>query len=764
MPVCAGPSEPCYLDPICLTPHLDDLGGLGCNAGGKGQECRFCGFGPFPACPGPPRAIVVLTAVVAGTVETFDEESYKAGLLSALPSEVGDVDIILNVTAASVKVEATLLVLVSEESTESATLVAETLGSMSPAELSSALGVEVAEVEEVAPPVVFKAEKAEILINDSGLTAAGGGGGAMAAAGCVAVVVTALLVWYVRRRRRAQNPARGAVPTGKERRRSSSGPKGAEAADIFPSPEDQRSASSRRGLGASRGVSFAPTFKEPTQSLDDVDSAARITDETSRHTKLRQSFAGRGPRTGCLSSSLSSQRLQRSQRSLNSSCGCEETSAAESSTMRTPRRMQSFARGEESFARMASSRRSHLGDHGDEEWSSVSSRRKSHLGEHSSNEEASSRAPSLRRKELLERSISGRRERLALGLTSTASVEGSTSLRLESSQRQPRCVVASTDREAPPTQRRILGNKEAPPTSRSVRRLDPSCSQAAAVPSASGNADPVIAQSFSPASTSPQGQCAAGTPFDAAASPKDMVKPSPLPAPTSAAVTRWQKALQAKAVCAAWSGGDGRASVAPARLPPPLESSPAVAMAAASPAQQRRQSAELVAQRLSRFGPSEADIFDSSYHPERNFDDSYDSERRPSQTRRASRLNWEAPNAPTEASPAVRRLSRVYQSGGGGGVPRALTPQAERERPPSPPDTLSRCSSTGGTGSPPWDSGRRRSSLGLGPPLAASESPLVGAMRRGSRGGQDGTPPPQPPRRSSTASSGANARRMSVRI
>ena len=26
-PVCAGPSEPCYLDDICLTPHLDELGG-----------------------------------------------------------------------------------------------------------------------------------------------------------------------------------------------------------------------------------------------------------------------------------------------------------------------------------------------------------------------------------------------------------------------------------------------------------------------------------------------------------------------------------------------------------------------------------------------------------------------------------------------------------------------------------------------------------------------------------------------------------------
>jgi hypothetical protein len=50
-PVCAGPHEPCFLDPICETPSLDAHGGLGCNAGGKGQECRFCGFSTYVACP-----------------------------------------------------------------------------------------------------------------------------------------------------------------------------------------------------------------------------------------------------------------------------------------------------------------------------------------------------------------------------------------------------------------------------------------------------------------------------------------------------------------------------------------------------------------------------------------------------------------------------------------------------------------------------------------------------------------------------------------
>mmetsp|Transcript_11968 Transcript_11968/g.34144 ORF Transcript_11968/g.34144 Transcript_11968/m.34144 type:complete len:931 (+) Transcript_11968:84-2876(+) len=43
--------EICYYDSGCSeTPPTK--GGLGCNAGGKGQNCRFCGFGQFPACPG----------------------------------------------------------------------------------------------------------------------------------------------------------------------------------------------------------------------------------------------------------------------------------------------------------------------------------------------------------------------------------------------------------------------------------------------------------------------------------------------------------------------------------------------------------------------------------------------------------------------------------------------------------------------------------------------------------------------------------------
>ena len=50
--VCAGPRELCFYDPACDDPHHPaHAGGLGCNAGGVGQFCRFCGFDAFEDCP-----------------------------------------------------------------------------------------------------------------------------------------------------------------------------------------------------------------------------------------------------------------------------------------------------------------------------------------------------------------------------------------------------------------------------------------------------------------------------------------------------------------------------------------------------------------------------------------------------------------------------------------------------------------------------------------------------------------------------------------
>ena len=62
--VCAGPDELCYLDPSCSSPS-STASSLGCNAGGKGQNCRFCGFGSYAACPSSPTATASVSATSA---------------------------------------------------------------------------------------------------------------------------------------------------------------------------------------------------------------------------------------------------------------------------------------------------------------------------------------------------------------------------------------------------------------------------------------------------------------------------------------------------------------------------------------------------------------------------------------------------------------------------------------------------------------------------------------------------------------------------
>ncbi len=37
-------------DNRCLNSSSDPFKGLGCNAGGQGEACRFCGFEDFPPC------------------------------------------------------------------------------------------------------------------------------------------------------------------------------------------------------------------------------------------------------------------------------------------------------------------------------------------------------------------------------------------------------------------------------------------------------------------------------------------------------------------------------------------------------------------------------------------------------------------------------------------------------------------------------------------------------------------------------------------
>jgi hypothetical protein len=69
-PVCTDlPDQKCFLDEACSDPYSPNYkGGLGCNAGGRGQNCRFCGFlapGMLEVIPCPDPASVCSTVAVA---------------------------------------------------------------------------------------------------------------------------------------------------------------------------------------------------------------------------------------------------------------------------------------------------------------------------------------------------------------------------------------------------------------------------------------------------------------------------------------------------------------------------------------------------------------------------------------------------------------------------------------------------------------------------------------------------------------------------
>eukprot|EP01004_Peranema_trichophorum_P010952 NODE_9791_length_564_cov_167.489796_g9153_i0.p1 GENE.NODE_9791_length_564_cov_167.489796_g9153_i0~~NODE_9791_length_564_cov_167.489796_g9153_i0.p1 ORF type:complete len:135 (-),score=16.48 NODE_9791_length_564_cov_167.489796_g9153_i0:101-505(-) len=48
-----NPIAPCVNDTACLNPDTDKYRGLGCNADGVAQECRFCGWNVYKQinCP-----------------------------------------------------------------------------------------------------------------------------------------------------------------------------------------------------------------------------------------------------------------------------------------------------------------------------------------------------------------------------------------------------------------------------------------------------------------------------------------------------------------------------------------------------------------------------------------------------------------------------------------------------------------------------------------------------------------------------------------
>jgi len=74
--VCSdNPEHMCFFDEACNDCHADDFNCLGCNAGGKGMACRYCGFGAYSdiACPGTCNPTTIgASAIVDGSSAVLD--------------------------------------------------------------------------------------------------------------------------------------------------------------------------------------------------------------------------------------------------------------------------------------------------------------------------------------------------------------------------------------------------------------------------------------------------------------------------------------------------------------------------------------------------------------------------------------------------------------------------------------------------------------------------------------------------------------------
>ena len=88
-PACGQPDQPCFLDNRCSTTD-DPYAGLGCNAGGKGINCRYCGFGGYAAIPCPEDAPASSLDSVNATIESgiaAAEEAFRNNVL--IPAVAG---------------------------------------------------------------------------------------------------------------------------------------------------------------------------------------------------------------------------------------------------------------------------------------------------------------------------------------------------------------------------------------------------------------------------------------------------------------------------------------------------------------------------------------------------------------------------------------------------------------------------------------------------------------------------------------------------
>jgi hypothetical protein len=71
-----------FEDPTCSS-----AGGSGCNAGGQGQNCRFCGFDMFPACPENKPSTPATTKTTVSTTKRTTVSTTKRTTVATSPRE-----------------------------------------------------------------------------------------------------------------------------------------------------------------------------------------------------------------------------------------------------------------------------------------------------------------------------------------------------------------------------------------------------------------------------------------------------------------------------------------------------------------------------------------------------------------------------------------------------------------------------------------------------------------------------------------------------
>jgi len=130
-----GDDMTCEADAYCMDDSIDPYGGMGCNAGSKGQHCRFCGFEAdgvkYPPCSKGKAAATPATATATSSLLTRPSSSPSAAFGGVptrplLPMVLVGIVLLATVFAAGIAVGA------RRRSATSGLLASEAAGSWSP--------------------------------------------------------------------------------------------------------------------------------------------------------------------------------------------------------------------------------------------------------------------------------------------------------------------------------------------------------------------------------------------------------------------------------------------------------------------------------------------------------------------------------------------------------------------------------------------------------------------------------------------------------